>query len=263
MCGLERDLAYSHLMPAALYDYLRDGGLSPIKVGRGFVAASDRQTQAYVLCESCEGVLSKGGETWVNPKFATMDRKFPLYDLVVQGPADYHDSDGAAYRVQLNPLIDADKLTHFAAGLFWKASVHPWLKDRLEPRIELGPYSDQLRRFLLGEAAFPSNMVLNIFISGPANAQIVMNDPHGGDRVDGVRTYFSHILGTLFLLSVGKSLPIEMRQLCFVTHPGHPLVISNDMTKQFEKIFATSFQRSRKTASFLKTTAKRGEQLRS
>ena len=52
-------------MPAALYAYCRAGDHRPVKVGGGIVLPTDRQTQDYLLCERCEGVLNKGGETWL------------------------------------------------------------------------------------------------------------------------------------------------------------------------------------------------------
>jgi hypothetical protein len=37
MCLLAKTLVRSHLMPAALYDYFREGEHRPIKVGGGFI----------------------------------------------------------------------------------------------------------------------------------------------------------------------------------------------------------------------------------
>jgi len=43
------------------------------------------------------------------------------------------------------PEIDVEKLTHFALGIFWKAGVHSWKKNKDEPMINLGVYGQPLR----------------------------------------------------------------------------------------------------------------------
>jgi hypothetical protein len=60
-------------MPAALYNYCRKGEHRPIKLGGGFVLPTDRQSQDYLLCEGCEGVLNKGGEEWIRVKLNARD----------------------------------------------------------------------------------------------------------------------------------------------------------------------------------------------
>lgn len=143
MCRRQKNLMSSHLMPAALYDYCRKGEHRPIKVGGGFVLPTDRQTQDYLLCEACEHVLSKGGEEWIANKLATWERHFPFYDLLTRTPPLFDEDGMTVYLAAQNPEIDVMKITHFALGLFWKASVHSWKKGSTEPRIELGPYSVQ------------------------------------------------------------------------------------------------------------------------
>ena len=73
MCLETKSVVSSHLYPAALYDYCRNSvGESPMCVANGVVMVTDRQVQDYLLCLECEEVLNKGGETWVNPKLATI-----------------------------------------------------------------------------------------------------------------------------------------------------------------------------------------------
>jgi hypothetical protein len=120
---------------------LRKGEHSPIKVGGGIVLPTDRQTQDYLLCEECEDVLNKGGERWILDKLATWERLFPLYDALTKYPPLFDEDGMVVYLAADNPAIDVVKLTHFALGLFWKASVHSWKGDMTDPRIELGPYS--------------------------------------------------------------------------------------------------------------------------
>src|SRR5439155_19445344 len=72
----------------------------------------------------------------------------------------------ATYAAANNPHFEITKLTHFALGIFWKASVHSWEKRKqIEPRIDLGPYGERLRKFLRGESSFPNNMALTIWLA--------------------------------------------------------------------------------------------------
>jgi hypothetical protein len=248
-------------MPAALYDYCRAGDYSPVKVGGGIVLPTDRQTQDYLLCELCEDVLNKGGETWLTPKLATIDRNFPFYDLLTKHVPDISEQGMAVYCAAKNPDIHVDKLTHFAMGIFWKASVHSWKGIGREPRIELGPYSEAIRQWLLGEKAFPEYVVLTMTVSSPHRAQITFNDPYEVREQDG-RMYLTHVPGILFMLAIGKQIAQERNGLCLYRSPGHPIVMSEDLTNKLERMFAEMYLKSRKTDAFLKSKAKRDDALR-
>ena len=82
LCLLDKPLCESHLIPESLYAHVREGGESPIRVGDGVVMPTDRHMTTYLLCSKCEDILSKGGETWVAPKLAWVDGRFPLFDLL-------------------------------------------------------------------------------------------------------------------------------------------------------------------------------------
>lgn len=237
-------------MPAALYDYCRKGEHRPIKVGGGFVLPTDRQTQDYLLCEACEHVLSKGGEEWIANKLATWERHFPFYDLLTRTPPLFDEDGMTVYLAAQNPEIDVMKITHFALGLFWKASVHSWKKGSTKPRIELGPYSEAIRKWLLNECGFPESLYLIVVVEKPERAQIIMNDPYEGVR-QGWRTYFTHVPGILFTLSLGKTVSEEIRALS-ITKNGNPINVSEALTARFEGLMVDSLRKSRKTQAYLR-----------
>lgn len=258
LCLKEKQLVSSHFMPRALYEYCRKGEHRPVKYGDGFLLPTDRQTQDYLLCEDCELILSQGGESWIADKLATWERKFPLYDILTKLPAGFDEDGMVVYFAAQNPEIKIDKLAHFALGLFWKASVHPWKAGRIEPRIELGPYSEEIRKWLRGESAFPKNLYLITVVERPARAQIAMNDPYesGGD---GWRSFFVHVPGVLFMLAVGKTVGEEIRAMCMQNGPGNPINISEGLTDSYEQMMAGTVRQSRKTNAYLKAKAKADE----
>jgi hypothetical protein len=101
-------------MPAALFDYCRVKEL----ILNGAVFPSDRQTQFPLLCESCEDVLNRGGESWLLPKLVTYDRKFSLYDLLTKCPTLFSEEDLTVYSTAANPEVKTEMIEHFAMSLF-------------------------------------------------------------------------------------------------------------------------------------------------
>jgi hypothetical protein len=254
LCLQEKALVRSHLMPAALYDYCRKGEHRPIKFGGGFVIPTDRQTQDFLLCEACEGVLNCGGERWILDKLATWERTFPLYDLLTKVPPFFDEDDMVLYAGAQNPEIDVEKLTHFALGLFWKASVHSWRGDTNHPRINLGPYSEEIRKWLRGQDAFPQYVYPIVVIEKPQKAQIAMNDPYEGVR-QGWRTHFVHVPGVLFMMALGKTVDDSVRDLS-ITNAGNPVIVSDALTEDFEKLMVKTLRKAHKTQAYLRAKAK-------
>lgn len=241
-------------MPRQLYDYCRKGVHRPIKLGDGALIPTDRLTQDFLLCEDCEGVLNNGGERWITGKLATWERSFPLYDLLTSKPPLVVDGDASVYQVAQNPSIDVTKLTHLALGIFWKASVHPWKAGKTSPRIDLGTYSETIRKWLRGEAGFPEHLYLTVIIEPPARAQITLLDPYATKQ--GADTYCFHIPGILFMLTLGNDVDEGIRALAFNNaNNGNPVNISEALTSQFEGMMVEAVMSSRRTKSFLKAKA--------
>jgi len=246
----------SHLMPSALYDYLRQPDFKPVRIGNGVVMTSDRQDQAYLLCLGCEDILNKSGESWVNPKLCTMERTFPLYDLLIQLPVVLADDEDALYYLPDHSVIDFEKVTHFGMGIFWKAAVHSWRGNKANPLIDLASYADPIRRWLLREEGFPEHVQLWVSISRPEHAQIVLNPPMRTSR-EVWTTYLCHALGLMYQLNVGAGMDQATRETCFYRNSNHPIMVSTTLTKDWERRLARSYSESRKTRAFLEAREKR------
>jgi len=257
MCLETKNVVSSHLHPAALYAYCRNADdESPVRVGDGIVIQTDRQLQDYLLCVECEDILNKGGEMWANPKLATIQKSFPLYNIVMKGPAAHTDEQGEIYFAALNPEIDVEKLTHFAMGIFWKASVHSWKGKERSPLIELGPYRESIRMWLRGEAAFPKHICLSVLVARPENALIVLTGPI--ERIPGRwHSFWLAVPGVMFTLSVGRQLDLEMKTTCFHENPMHPVFICDDVMAVAWNKLGEHYRESRKTNSYLKAREKR------
>lgn len=250
-CLKRKPLVSSHLVSRAVYDYLRTESLHPFVVSGGKVRASSDQLQAYLLCKDCEQMLNDGGEKWTVGKLCRVERSFPLYELLRQQAPVITEPDAEAFAAGTNPNINVHSLTHFALGVFWKASVYAWEIGQ----ISLGPYEAPIRTWLRGETTFPQNAALNLIVSRPSAAQIIMNPPYQTEKTP-CHTYLFHVPGVLFRLSVGKQIPPEEKTLCFYSSTEHFIVVSDSVSKKILRANAEHFNESTKTRSYEKARAK-------
>ena len=82
-----------------------------------------------------------------------------------------------------------EKLVYFSGSIFWRACLNGWrFAKRPTMPLQVGPYEEELRRFLLGDSAFPANILLIVSASlNPNNATAVAASTHSGDtqlRID-------------------------------------------------------------------------------
>jgi hypothetical protein len=224
LCLQEKPIIMSHLVPAAIYDYTRGPSGHHISMTNELVIETDRELQAYLLCRECDSDLNKYGETWLLPLLATIEGKFPFYDLLTKIPPDAVDNGVAGYAAARNPEIDVDKITHFAIGVFWKAAVHSWSGYRSDPIVDLGPYTERLRTFLRGGTGFPERVALTIGVLTPSKAQrmISMTAPYRGSNRSW-HNFLFYVPGIEFAISVGKAVRAERRAECFASNALHPV----------------------------------------
>jgi hypothetical protein len=147
-----------------LYRRLRGGGRRQVLVRDGSAAVSDREMRDYLLCEDCEGILSRRGEQYVGTILYKSDGDCPLFKIAghtsrTESPfATRVARDGPGGTTPSQPAVRAgarrlnrDALVHFALGVIWRFSVshHPAAEG-----FSVGATLDeQLRRYLfLGEA---------------------------------------------------------------------------------------------------------------
>jgi hypothetical protein len=258
MCFGQKDLIRSHLIPRAAYELCRSADSEPIKITAEVVMQTSRQTQDHLLCSECDNLLSSRGESWVLPKLQTFNQGFPLYDLLVRVPPDVTVGVGAGYATCRNPAIDVQAITHFAIGIFWTASVHSWTKHGREPRIDLGPYQEQLRLFLFGEGSFPKYVSLVVGVALPQTQFINATEPYRGGKAGG-RNYIFNVPRMQFVMTVGKTITPDFVETCFYRNPLHPIIVT-DLAKSMMAIFrrhSAKAHRSKKLVEYLAAMKKR------
>lgn len=236
LCLQSRLLQRSHLLPAAVYKRLysqKAANPNPLLISSAAIVQTSRQTQTWLLCTDCEDVLNRRGERWLLPLIANADKTFLLYDRLSKIQPDVVLPKFTAYAAVKSSEINVNALTHFALGIFWKASVHSWRSQNPETQINLGPYQESLRNYVLHSSSdnFPKNISLMVVLLPPSNVPLLANIPVGGPRGEGYRNYKFYIPGIQFVLCVGKTVDLD---ICFYNNPLHPIYVQ-DIRKEIEK----------------------------
>ena len=123
------------------------------------VSGSEKQVKDYLLCQDCEYLFNKNGEHWVMQQVYN-GKDFPLLDRLKLALHVYADPMLQAY-AGAAVGIDTGKLAYFALSVLWRAAVHNWaMHDGQTTSISVGAYEEPIRRFLLGETAFPVNIMV-------------------------------------------------------------------------------------------------------
>lgn len=231
LCRAEKDLQDSHLIPAGVIRQLREpslGNPNPIVVTDKIAVQSARPIKDYVLCHDCEDLFSKKGEAWVIGNMARDDR-FLIYDALKKSKPIAADHEIAVYAGSQIPEIDSDKLVYFALSVVWRSAVHRWRGfSGPIPRIELGPFKEPLREFLLGTGPFPANMVVLVAVWPTRNAYQGAYTPRRG-RETRFHTFTFYIPGIEFSVCAGKGVPEAARSMCAYPSP-HRLIFSGRAT---------------------------------
>jgi hypothetical protein len=91
---------------------------------------------------------------------------------------------------------------------FFGASKNSKRTSPIAAGVDLGPYEEPLRRFLLGEIAFPDQFALSIRVSTLPELYQTAHAP-ASENGDGFHFYRFAIPGLVFILFVGSRIPKE------------------------------------------------------
>jgi hypothetical protein len=152
------------------------------------------------------------------------------------------------------PGLRWEDLTHFALGIFWKAAVHSWSGSDTEPLIQLGPYEEKIRQFLLG-GAYPKNIALIVQVIPAPVKHITFNFPC--TQMGSMPKYhWFYIPGVRFTLVVGQQIPDDMRMMCLYFHQEHPILLQ-DVSKDIGGAIKKMTVKARKSLKFQEYISKR------
>jgi len=220
-------------MPKALYKVLvkasaADGNPNPNPIvwTPGVSMHTSAQVSDYFLCTSCEQRFSGRGEKWVLERCWRSDSAFRLQDVLASIKPDYVGKNNLAiYHAATIRAIDVAQLVYFAASVIWRAAARTWspIAGHVPVKLELGPYEEELRRFLLDEIAFPRHAALLVTVSATkdegANEGVLF--PYHSKKESGCNQYRFWIPGITFQFFVGKSMTASLRACCLAQSAGH------------------------------------------
>lgn len=234
-------------MPKGVYRVTREeheANPNPITLNDCGVFQDSKQISDYLLCSECEGRLNQNGEGWFQAHYLRKDR-FRLVSLLESGSPVELSPRMKVYHAASIPGVNVEALTCFASSMFWRGSAHQWrIRGRATNGIQLGPYQEQLRTYLLGQTEFPHDCVMWVSV---ADTRTPIDEfsltPYGG-RDHGYHMYKLLVRGVGFHLFVGKRIPAQFRQTCFVRGTGHPIyrtdmleeALLQDMRRKFDRI---------------------------
>jgi hypothetical protein len=174
-----------------------------------------RQIKDYVLCWDCEQLFNRKGENYAM-SLVSEGGKFPLLATLQAARPTKVTPVFTWYDHLAVPTIDRNKLGYFALSVFWRASVHVWHRnERTSPLIDLGPFTEVLRTYLLGESAFPKDVVVMFVACTDALSQNIFYEPSKGNEKQETYTFLARGLNCFMILGQQVSDPI--RTLCAVT----------------------------------------------
>jgi hypothetical protein len=218
LCLQIQDLLSSHFLPAALWKGARTPGLknpNPVTVTKRTSQTSSKQMQTYLLCGQCEKRFNENGEREALRWIAPGQGNFPIGDrLNVALP---HFSTPAVTRYCGSAVgIRTATLAYFALSILWRAAVHSWhLPDGsgATSRIDLGENEEPIRRYLLGSASFPNDVVVVLTVCTDWVSRNIVTTP-SHVSASPYNKYYLQTQGLYFAIMTGSSLPPDIRQLC-------------------------------------------------
>ncbi len=219
-----QELQDSHYQPAGVYRVLRDeteGNPDPLRLTDQRVVQNSRQVSDYLLCWDCEQRFNRKGENWFLAN-CWRRKRFRLASLLDAAPISLKVPRARTdvYQAARIPGLNISALAYFGSSMFWRASVHRWEGAK---GIDLGPYEERLRQYLMSAAEFPVDCALVVSIPTTPTPIVGLSLTPYGRRLEGYHCWKLVLLGVSFHLYVGKKIPETLRQLCCVRGEGNPI----------------------------------------
>jgi hypothetical protein len=187
------------------------------------------QVKAYLLCVECEERFNKYGETWAAGQVYD-GRYFPLLQRLTLA-LPFLETPRLRGVSGVAAGIDTGKLAYFGLSILWRAAAHKWkMLDGRTTSVNLGSYEDPIRKFLLGETALPSDVIVVATACTDWLSQGSFYTPCAV-RGSPYTAYAFLARGISFTVLVGSDLPASMRELCCVASTRKPVFAADHKAK--------------------------------
>lgn len=236
LCLQTKDLQNSHLIPAAMYKYIRNASKrnpNPVAVGRDVTATTSKQVTDYVLCAGCEDRINNNGEREIL-KWVWNGKRFPLGDRLAVAHPYYTFTDFIAFSGTAVG-VDTEKLAYFALSVIWRAAVHQWdlWFGGKTTVLNLGGLEEPIRQFLHGDSDLPADIAIIVTACTDSASIGSFYTPSRVQNIIGT-AFGLHTLGIHFMANVGSDIPAGLRQACCVRSGRHLIFQRNCESKTVE-----------------------------
>lgn len=195
---------------------------------------TSEQVKDYLLCRDCEELFNTNGERWMLARcYRDTNGDFRLREYLAGTPPFLSLDGHSAFNTSQISSIDHSKLVYYAISFFWRAAVHSWRvgRETIEP-IELGPYQERMRRFLLGEEELHRCIYLSVWLSNRERPVPVANVPTSYHIEDGGIMHRMNLPGIAFLMTIGKRVGVAISACCILHSPERPMFVSRHVDDQ-------------------------------
>lgn len=214
LCREEKQLRRSHFLAAGFYKAVSQGhapyDTAPVlmNIPDGSAVQSNFQSTKEFLCDDCERRFAQGGENHVIAKCHRKDGIFGCRDDLGRLPESAKSRGRSIWHgFALPASFNAKAYSYFLLSVLWRASATVWPGATGTVLGSLGPYEEAFRLYLVGEAEFPENVHINIYVNFEDNPTVFLAYPTFGDaRFNGLRLkqHNLHVPGIRFIALVGR-----------------------------------------------------------
>jgi hypothetical protein len=210
LCLKVGDLLKSHMMPAALYgDRRKEFQVTTLS---GTVMTKTQMKQ-HLLCRDCEQRFDRNGESHVLGAIAPKNsRAFPLHDrMKIAYPRDSDSSSSRFFGPDFR--LDMDQFAYFAVSVVWRATVGQWVMQdgNLTQEAKLGVFQENMRKYLLGEISFPSDMAVIVAVCSDLESRKRFFHPSGFVEANCINFRFL-ARGVFFRVMMGYAMSPYLRE---------------------------------------------------
>jgi hypothetical protein len=189
-------LEMSHFVSRKLYY----SGKKPMECVNLLETTRDIEELEYpLLCGDCEDRFDRNGESEVLKHVAPK----AVLRMKLAVPRDTDPTAPRFYAPDFD--IDTEKFAYFALSIIWRRTIHEWHPSIW--RLELGDFAEQMRRYLLGETNFPSNMSVVLMVCSDEYSRRIWTVPTEIMEL-GSLDYAFDVRGIRFRVIMGHLLPL-------------------------------------------------------
>lgn len=211
-CGLclqPRKLKKSHLMPKSLHKAIRgDHGLVRASTTEGSIY-TDKQAVRTFLCEDCEGMFSRKGERVVCKESYRGKGNFVLREKLREEIERFGEKDKFWIMPKTeSSSLDYEAYLYFGASIIWRASAGNWPIYAGKTKGGLGKYEEKIRRYLVGQAAFPEKVFLIVGVNKadddeePSFNSVIVSPCY--EKLKGYHQHTFYVPGISFVFIIGR-----------------------------------------------------------